>query len=104
MERTNKHSTGKDDDLTSKQIFILQLGRINLPQYARNEFLTVIHGVCVRGGWGVATQTVTAIVKRNQSNKNTVHTCRCHTACVNKICIPESGEVFSLRKDGKIAT
>ena len=50
MERTNKHSTGKDDDLTSKQIFILQLGRINLPQYARNEFLTVIHGVCVGGG------------------------------------------------------
>jgi len=64
--------------------------------------------VCGGGGEGVgvggATQMAIAIVKRNQSNKNTVHTCRSHTACVNKICILERGEVFSLRKDGNIAT
>ena len=41
-----------------KQIFILQMGRINLPQYARKEFLTVIYGC------GGTTQMATAIVKK----------------------------------------
>jgi hypothetical protein len=51
-------------DLTLNLVFILELGQINLPRYARKEFLTVIYGCGGRGGG--TTQMAIAIVKKSE--------------------------------------